>query len=447
MAMQQGDGGRAVLVCLVVLHALLLVPALVPGALSPLPLAYVVHGVQIAYLCATLACWHAARDSVARLLLTGVLPFVLALSAALFVGVPLRIAADEQLSFMRYTMFGSGRHSVGSLYCSYSLLHVAPLLMLLIALMCGALRDLSPQLRRCAPLRLLAWQLLSFVAAIVLCAHIIGTPTTSRLVLYMAAFTLPVIAIALAAAVASDGGDEERDCRPRRAGSLLWLVLAGVVALQTASFVWLLASDLFHVNKFTYWNYTLQLVYHGSVLLIEALRWLHRNVTGNKCSAGAWRETHMLFGAYGFPLAFGVNAVVFVLIRIIVALNDWNLVQSTVFGLGRHGVGTVYLYDMLIHTLPMFFMLLVLLAGHRRQLWCFSRCGYDAGAQWWVGAPLLLLSAYSLLYSPVIEYPTALKAPACAAVLVGLVFVVQLTARRCVVVPRRLQLQQRFAAL
>ena len=161
-------------------------------------------------------------------------------------------------------------------------------------------------------------------------------------------------------------------------------------------------AGIFHVYRYTYWNYTLlwvfDLLYFFAVFI-----------------EGGFLKYMTL---YAYPIIHGSNFLVFSLIIIIIQCDDAIFLEGTVYDGGDLRVGDLHTGDYIVHVFPIIETLITLLFGllyyvravidyhNRHTTNILSR---DVYFVYWVLSPLIPISIYTVFFDPFTEYPTHLN--------------------------------------
>ena len=168
-------------------------------------------------------------------------------------------------------------------------------------------------------------------------------------------------------------------------------------------FIYIIGEGIFRFNKYTYWNYTIQMVF--DILLLISL--ILPNIIMK------------ILSLIIFPIVLGSSFLVSIIIVIIIQRNDWEYVESTIFGLGNYHIGDIHSADWIIHSAPLIERLILCLFGQLllckillwdivnrfkcdRSQWFYISIYYA----WWVLSPLIPLCIFSVFFNPLNEYPT-----------------------------------------
>jgi len=186
------------------------------------------------------------------------------------------------------------------------------------------------------------------------------------------------------------------------------LGLAVVTAYRSIILAIIIIEGILHTNKFTYWNYVLQWFFDLAYLL------------------ATFTEGRFLvfLTLYFLPMVFGSTILVSILIVIIIQRNDWEYIESTIFGIGEYKVGDIHSADWVVHVAPLVARFVILYLGqqaishaiisnlfeNRRErlfsgTWK-SSTKFRLYLVWWVFSPLLPLLVFTIFYDPLKEYPT-----------------------------------------
>lgn len=202
---------------------------------------------------------------------------------------------------------------------------------------------------------------------------------------------------------------------------------------KSISLIGLLSLGYYNINKFTYWNFTVSCCFY--VLLFFALL---QNIKPTIQSMKILRY----FILITVPPITGMAFLVFFLIIIILALDDWLLVESSVFGKGELKIGIIHLGDWFLHNIPVVEILLLRMSGLESILRTAYRstpvlfwmdyyphkiCIHENGDVfvsekknhqkygsviyflWCSLSPILAILIYSIFFNPLEEYPTGLS--------------------------------------
>lgn len=193
-----------------------------------------------------------------------------------------------------------------------------------------------------------------------------------------------------------------------RCKSLLKIVIIVICSYRTLIIIGGILWGLFHVNKYTYWNYTISWFFDMILLLGLVIE-------------GPFLYYFLLIF---YPILYGSNFLVFSMIIIIIQLDGWILIEETVFGVGSLTVGDLHTGDYLVHVLPLLEIYWIVFAGlhfyvnqalltHEQN----SR-NHKLYIVYWLLCPLLLMLAFSLFFDAPSEYPTGLPRVVCILIVV-----------------------------
>lgn len=176
-------------------------------------------------------------------------------------------------------------------------------------------------------------------------------------------------------------------------------------AYYVAAVVALAASGHYTPTHYTYWNFTLVALFHLS-LFVSLLVAGGRAHDVPHTPHTRWRLVPLVVVTrYVFPLAIGSSFLVFVLINIIVQLNDTIFTADTVLSGGTLSFGTLHTADTVVHVLTFITPLVTLVLGYVQVLRVVVR-RTAAQLVYWFGAPLVVVTLYSVIYDPFSTYPT-----------------------------------------
>ena len=198
---------------------------------------------------------------------------------------------------------------------------------------------------------------------------------------------------------------------------VFWTALLSFIIL-TAEIIGFIVCGIFSFHKYTYWN----LIITNVFLLWAAISVLTEG----------WPLKILIL--FYYPLAISSNFVVVILINIILLNNGYLFVVGSVFGRGSMSIGEIHLGDFLMHNLPFFMLLFVLVAGFidyvrlvvktyvRDELSIVSSMVYSL--YWFVG-PFAFSLIYLAFFNPVEEYYLSLPLPVWIAIGLFLVLLYQ----------------------
>jgi hypothetical protein len=183
--------------------------------------------------------------------------------------------------------------------------------------------------------------------------------------------------------------------------TLLSVVTTVIALYRTAVVIVLFVLGLVWASHYTYWSYILGTIFYITLWIAFAanLPYLFRFLV-----------------LIIFPIVFGSVALVFFYIIVILQLDGGALfIGATVFAGGSYGVGTVHSADEILHVLPLFDLMLLLLCGFVKDARSVTVTYYKAlsdgthrfffTVHYFLG-PLIPLAFYACFFNPFREYPT-----------------------------------------
>lgn len=191
--------------------------------------------------------------------------------------------------------------------------------------------------------------------------------------------------------------------------SLVQIVIGLICTYRALIIIAGIWAGLFHLNKFTYWNYTISWFFDMTLLL------------------GLFTEGPFLYYLLLilYPILYGSNFLVFSLIIVIIQLDGWILIEETVFGLGNSTIGDLHTGDYLVHVLPLLEIYWIVFSGlHFYVNQALSTHQQNSKNHalyvlYWLFCPLLLIGAFSLFFDGPTEYPTGLPRVICVFLVLG----------------------------
>jgi len=178
--------------------------------------------------------------------------------------------------------------------------------------------------------------------------------------------------------------------------AVTWVALISfvILAAEIAFFVY---DGLFTFHKYTYWNLVITTVFFGWAFVATLTRGF----------------PFKLLALYYYPIAFTSNAVVTVMINVILANNGYLFVSATEFGYGQVSVGTAHFGDFIMHPLPLFLLLFLLVTGLVAQFRAVVSSYIQTELRplstfvymmYWFFSPLSFTLLYLVFFNPVREY-------------------------------------------
>ena len=202
--------------------------------------------------------------------------------------------------------------------------------------------------------------------------------------------------------------------------SVLRTILAGITIWRTVIFIYIIANGIFHTNKYTYWNYTMQWLF--DICFLVAIICPGRLI--------------LFLSVRVYPMIIGSSFLVSFIIVVIIQRNDWDYIEDTIFGLGEYHIGDIHTADWIVHVSPLIERLILGIFG--QMIICRSiininyhfpftqiELAYEKyrnykGIEnirilifeyiWWIISPLIPLIIFSLFHNPLKEYPTGFTA-------------------------------------
>jgi hypothetical protein len=180
---------------------------------------------------------------------------------------------------------------------------------------------------------------------------------------------------------------------------LIYLIL--VTIYRAIILLYLIKNGMFHVNMYTYWNYTL-------LWIFDILYFIGVLIEGKFLK---------YITLYIYPIIHGSNFLVFSIIIIVIELNDSIFIKGTIYAGGNIKIGDIHTGDYIVHVLPLIETLLIMLFGLlfyvRAILYHFKlHVNYKYYQYiyllYWILSPLIPITIYSFIFNPFIQYPTSL---------------------------------------
>lgn len=177
--------------------------------------------------------------------------------------------------------------------------------------------------------------------------------------------------------------------------TLIFITLYKLICLVSMSWY-----HIIHINRYTYWNYTLQTAFY---MLLSI--------------AYIWKNASYLFhflSIFIFPIVFGSVLLVFFYIIVILQANyGWLFVDASNLGTGTVSIGTVHTADAIVHYITAIEFFFILVSGYQNDVRISifyylnsSEYGskYIAFRIYYYIAPMVPLLFYTLFFDPFVEY-------------------------------------------
>lgn len=113
----------------------------------------------------------------------------------------------------------------------------------------------------------------------------------------------------------------------------------------------LLAFGVFSLKMFTYVNYLLTTLSFLFLSLILTKAKIKKHIT----------KTYVLYSLFIFPITWGLTIFVAIAINIIIYLNSDMIMKTSEYNHGPNQFSQIYIVDKLIHTLPAFEILIIMI--------------------------------------------------------------------------------------